>query len=646
MRDPEETPTVVTPITRRDALSLVLHSGAVIALTRIADPDPAEAATPSVEFQRGKLSGGEFDGWEAVLAITGQAVRGTIYDPTATTGGTITGYRVRGTAKGKVLELDFFEIEDIGFDTSVGGGRGKEKKGGKTTTNFEIGGKGNGAKKGGQMTSKDVPISTRENRELAGTYRGVITDPDSGSVLREFNISATAAGKFSLTEPAGAPTTQGAGTAIAGRFGATRDGSIFITMLLPKLVPGELPFDPSEVNVLTPLADGQGRAGGPHVAELTSCGCTFESCGNFDAEPTGSITVLVKARQSSAANSPFVPYPGALVSRNGGAEQQVDANGFVVYSGLSYRTHNIRASGGPLFGRRLTPMSEDVDLQSDSKRVELILEFAAVVDIEGHVEDVSNGLGMPGALVELLSADTDQVVSSTSTNGDGAYSIDDVAEDDYRLRISKARFEPVIRFVAVRKPSPFRQSFSLRPLGVFLSDTDFPQNRWSLTKQFEDGSGARFQAIRQATGGNTGAFRRTEVEFPGGSEQLRLAHLYTGGSYDPAAEGPIFGIDYSFDTILLSGLVGLDHAVHALLIRQGPYWFVRDSSDETAPADTRWTTISGRALTADDFVNLSSGPEHPNFTAGGQVMQFGYLVQCSGTIEESGVDNWSVLVRT
>src|SRR5688500_18792668 len=97
---------------RREALRMSLGSGVVATVTRITSPDPVGAADlnagPKIEFQKGTLRGGKFEGWEALLAVTGRAVRGTIYDPQTAGQARINGYRVRGTARGAVLDLDFF----------------------------------------------------------------------------------------------------------------------------------------------------------------------------------------------------------------------------------------------------------------------------------------------------------------------------------------------------------------------------------------------------------------------------------------------------------------------------------------------------------------------------------------------------------
>src|SRR5947207_10793395 len=117
---------------RREVIRIALRSGAAFVLTALPDTQPAGAAAPGAQFQQGTLHGGMFEGWQAILATTGRMVRGTIFDPSSLGGPRFTGYRVRGTQVGSVLDLDFFDLDDLDFSDPVGGGRGK-KRGGHTT---------------------------------------------------------------------------------------------------------------------------------------------------------------------------------------------------------------------------------------------------------------------------------------------------------------------------------------------------------------------------------------------------------------------------------------------------------------------------------------------------------------------------------
>jgi hypothetical protein len=94
-----------------------------------------------------------------------------------------------------VLDLEFFELEDLGFEKPVGGGRGKERKSGKTTTQFEIEGKGLAGKESGAMTSRAVNTVPKRNRQLAGTYRANINNGDTGAPVADFTIEASVNGR-------------------------------------------------------------------------------------------------------------------------------------------------------------------------------------------------------------------------------------------------------------------------------------------------------------------------------------------------------------------------------------------------------------------------------------------------------------------
>src|SRR4051794_40162097 len=105
---------------RREVLRKVMIAGGALSFLRLQGADDsAEAATAAAtQFQEGRLSGGKFTGWQALLASTGKAVYGTIYDPNSIAEGHFTGYRVRGEKNSKALNLEFFTLDDLGFSKS------------------------------------------------------------------------------------------------------------------------------------------------------------------------------------------------------------------------------------------------------------------------------------------------------------------------------------------------------------------------------------------------------------------------------------------------------------------------------------------------------------------------------------------------
>ncbi len=632
---------------RRDAFRFVLRSGAVLGLTRIGDPDPVEAAEPSVEFQQGTLSGGIFDGWKALLAITGRAVRGTVYDPAETGNGRISGYRVRGTATGKVLELDFFEMDDIGFNASVGGGRGKEKKNGKTVTNFDVGGERagpRGEKNGGAMVSKEVPVSKKENRDVSGTYLAKLTDPNTGETTREFRIVATANGKFTLTDPTGATGPEGL-KSVAGRFGTTRDGSIFFTVLLPKMIPGEVAFDPSEVNVIrSPFSEASGEPRGEGVG-IPQCPCDLQLCMDLQTEQVTRVTGTVK--RLVGLNS--TPLSGATVRIGGLPATTTDANGGFAFSEVTFGGRTVTAEMDGFL-----PASVDIEVATSPSQSAGIIEMrsSGLISVVGHIRDLYNREDIFAARVALLNPSTLAEIAVTASFSDGDYRFENVREGSYKFTVAHPSYDRV-ESASTQVAGPARpvanfefvKNFDLTPKGIAITDGEFTS--WTLTKLFEDGGGAVFGTTRETTGGNPGAFRRSEVAFEGSSHLMYLAHLHTGAVYRPSVEGAVDGVDYSFDTILLSGAKGNDHAIHSLLVKQGEHWFQRSGGGgETEPARRRWTTFGADGLVAEDFVNLRRlGPDNPDFSANGADLSFGYMVQCSGTGEWSGVDNFKLRVR-
>ena len=152
--------------------------------------------------------------------------------------------------------------------------------------------------------------------------------------------------------------------------------------------------------------------------------------------------------------------------------------------------------------------------------------------------------------------------------------------------------------------------------------------------------------------GNPGAFRKTTQQWTGGngvSAGLEAAHLLFSTIHDPARDGAIDHVDFSFDVIVISqqgGTAGV--AIFPLLVQNGAYFQYYDAGNPVV-----WTHKTFSGLTATDFVNASAGartgPLNPDFSSSGAPIQFGYATANGSATgvpmtTVSGVDNWNVVL--
>ncbi len=421
---------------RRDVFRLALRSGAVATVVRLSDA-PATAsdleAAPKVEFQKGTLNGGKFTGWEALLAITGRSVRGTIFDPRSIGDTGFIGYRVRGTARGKVLDLDLYDLDDLAFGKPVGGGKGKDK-GRKTTTNFEVDGGPLAGKQEGSMTSRGVPLSSRSARQLAGTYAVRILEAETEVVRAEFRLVTSANGKFAIdgVSQNGIARLQ---TVVAGRFGVARDGTIFTTMLIPP--PGEVDYNfvPSEVNLMVPRKAPGNRVEG--IGEGVFVGCILYDFCYMVAQEEEVLLGTLSGTVTDAANgrplSEVEIQAGGLTTTTDGRGRYgfrlQEGSYRLIASKRGYRTRSIE--------------NVEVTLIRAAQR-DFTLAASPAFTASGRVlgfNTSGNAVPLPGATVRVTSTTVQGAEEFEATSGkNGAYSLQ-LQEDTYAVRASKDGYE-------------------------------------------------------------------------------------------------------------------------------------------------------------------------------------------------------------
>lgn len=185
---------------------------------------------------------------------------------------------------------------------------------------------------------------------------------------------------------------------------------------------------------------------------------------------------------------------------------------------------------------------------------------------------------------------------------------------------------------------------------VVFEDSEFLDTDWSAALIFDSTSGASFQANRVASGGFSGAYRETRHEFDSGS--MIVAHLDLDATYEPSSEGAISELWFEFDLIQrpASGY----SVRYRPMLRQNGVWYECDCGDLVW--DPVWRGFSYLGLTEEDFVKqdiFRTGEaaefEHPDFSASGSVIEFGYKSHNSATSDDpqvrvTGLDNWKATI--
>lgn len=182
-----------------------------------------------------------------------------------------------------------------------------------------------------------------------------------------------------------------------------------------------------------------------------------------------------------------------------------------------------------------------------------------------------------------------------------------------------------------------------------FADGSFADN-WTSTV-VGDGTSA---ATRVTSGGNPNSyFSITNVTDPG--EFVYGVYLKTTAVYNPSLEGAIASIDYDEDAKFFVG--GGNHQAGGMALRQNGVVYITNTAAYTNSAD--WGPLMSSMLTpppvaltfaglsAEDFSTIADASLHPDFSASGAAITFGFFrANGSSNTRVSGIDNWSVTVNT
>jgi hypothetical protein len=131
---------------------------------------------------------------------------------------------------------------------------------------------------------------------------------------------------------------------------------------------------------------------------------------------------------------------------------------------------------------------------------------------------------------------------------------------------------------------------------------------------------------------------------------IQVAHLNNLAIYDPASQGAIASINYSYDLRHYDPPSNQAVAYSLLILQNGIYYA---TSVDNIFTDS-WQQFPHTNVTASMFTRLSKkGPMNPDFSCSGKKIQFGFRSGNSNpnptntfSTRTSGIDNWSVTVNS
>jgi hypothetical protein len=224
--------------------------------------------------------------------------------------------------------------------------------------------------------------------------------------------------------------------------------------------------------------------------------------------------------------------------------------------------------------------------------------------------------------------------------------------------VKRVRHFTVLLMLMIMSLGPPWSASSAQAVPVTLSDGTFNPVEWMMTA--ETTGGAEYSVHQEVSGGNPGAFRwmvhTLPPVSPGELTEVKVTHLFQGGYYFPLLQGAINHIDYSEDSILLSLPWPDAFSTTQVALEQNGRIFQTNTTALRFIGNLSWKRATLGNLTAVDFSAADGSGDHPDFSAAGDLIHFGYTRYNSRTntlppvppndelFIEHGIDNWSVTV--
>jgi hypothetical protein len=184
---------------------------------------------------------------------------------------------------------------------------------------------------------------------------------------------------------------------------------------------------------------------------------------------------------------------------------------------------------------------------------------------------------------------------------------------------------------------------------VTFTDGTFTNADWTVTTDTDANGTGTSSGAQLATGGNPGEFRQVSVVVQPAQIGAVFStvvgyHQKTSAVYNPATQGAIVSVDYSEDAMNISG----GGQATGVALRQNGVIY---AGPTLITSGSGWLGYPQSGLSANQFNdidNFQSGGLHPDFSATGAPITFGFFRAQSARFNSTsmvGIDNWSVTVN-
>lgn len=183
---------------------------------------------------------------------------------------------------------------------------------------------------------------------------------------------------------------------------------------------------------------------------------------------------------------------------------------------------------------------------------------------------------------------------------------------------------------------------------ITYSDGTFNPSDWTLTIAWESYPGTSSVGFEQYhAGGNPGEFGGVSLRSVGPN----AVAVMRPETYEPAVQGEILSISSSADVRLLRNAAVDSFLPYRPLISQNGHFFYGLWAMAVSSGDWVPFAFGSNVLTAAQFIGVGDAAAlHPDFSAQGAPLQFGFMVDSGTRISardsELGVDNWCMTITT
>jgi hypothetical protein len=179
----------------------------------------------------------------------------------------------------------------------------------------------------------------------------------------------------------------------------------------------------------------------------------------------------------------------------------------------------------------------------------------------------------------------------------------------------------------------------------------FDDSQWEAEVQ-TFGAGGTGGGSHVRFNGQEGAdYRRINISVngagSGSASQVAVFSFKRGTGYFPTSDGAILTIDYSEDSILLTGSGNGQYSAPAFRQNGKLYTLIPGGGAFPTP-DRVWTPHTLTGLRQNDFRTIASPSDHPDFSATGSRIDVGFVriasVPAGGGADNlvGGIDNWRI----